>query len=143
MCCCLAREQSGVAIQKLHDAKQVLEQWKTSYLEMRAEIEETGSYSRWEFDRRRLFERTDYMALICQDLCHVLQVKLHACLWIKSPTTEHIDRYLTGGCLCFDSCCAGFGRVSKYLWSRPQGNHRRPKADRRGAVQSGRTAQAH
>ncbi|XP_075882096.1 dynein axonemal heavy chain 10-like isoform X2 [Nelusetta ayraudi] len=70
----LFREQSGVAIQKLHDAKQVLEQWKTSYLEMRAEIEETGSYSRWEFDRRRLFERTDYMALICQDLCHVLQV---------------------------------------------------------------------
>lgn len=77
---CLGREQSGVAIQKLHDAKQVLEQWKTSYLEMRAEIEETGSYSRWEFDRRRLFERTDYMALICQDLCHVLQVNFHALL---------------------------------------------------------------
>lgn len=45
---------------------------------MRAEIEETGSYSRWEFDRRRLFERTDYMALICQDLCHVLQVTFHS-----------------------------------------------------------------
>lgn len=74
---CLGREQSEVAILKLHDAKQVLEQWKTSYLEMRAEIEETGSYSRWEFDRLRLFERTDYMALICQDLCHVLQVRVH------------------------------------------------------------------
>lgn len=58
----------------MSDAKQVLDQWKISYLEMRAEIEESGSYSRWEFDRRKLFERTDYMASICQDLCTVVQV---------------------------------------------------------------------
>lgn len=47
---------------------------------MRAEIEESGSFSRWEFDRRKLFERTDYMASICQDLHHVLQVSVSVSL---------------------------------------------------------------
>lgn len=64
----------------VQDAKRVLDQWKTSYFEMRAEIEESGSYSRWEFDRRKLFERTDYMASICQDLNHVLQVSVSVSL---------------------------------------------------------------
>lgn len=78
MCCALDREKSDVSKSKLNDAKLVLDQWKSSYFEMRAEIEKCGSYSRWEFDRRRLFERTDYMASICQDLCNVLQVSVHA-----------------------------------------------------------------
>lgn len=65
---------------KLCEAKEVLDQWKSSYFKMRAEIEESDGYSRWEFDRRRLFERTDYMASICQDLCNVLQVSVsHKC----------------------------------------------------------------
>lgn len=64
----------------VRDAKRVLDQWKTSYFEMRAEIEASGSYSRWEFDRRKLFERTDYMASICQDLHHVLQVSVSVSL---------------------------------------------------------------
>lgn len=68
----------------VQDAKRVLDQWKTSYFEMRAEIEESGSYSRWEFDRRKLFERTDYMASICQDLNHVLQVSVSVSLhWLR------------------------------------------------------------
>uniref|UniRef100_A0A7N8XJR9 Dynein axonemal heavy chain 10 n=1 Tax=Mastacembelus armatus TaxID=205130 RepID=A0A7N8XJR9_9TELE len=63
-----------VAKSKVQDAKQVLDRWKSSYFEVRAEIEESGSALRWEFDRKRLFERTDYMASICQDLCNVLQI---------------------------------------------------------------------
>lgn len=75
MCCFSGRDnKAAVGVAVLRDAKQVLDQWKISYFKMRAEIEESGSYSRWEFDRRRLFERTDYMASICQDLCNVLQV---------------------------------------------------------------------
>lgn len=78
MCSSSGRDKkAAVAVAVLRDAKQVLDQWKISYFEMRAEIEESGSYSRWEFDRRRLFERTDYMASICQDLCNVLQVCVH------------------------------------------------------------------
>lgn len=76
MCCSSGRDKKA-AVAVLRDAKQVLNQWKISYFEMRAEIEESGSYSRWEFDRRRLFERTDYMASVCQDLCNVLQVCVH------------------------------------------------------------------
>lgn len=78
MCCVLDRDKREVSKSKLCDAKQVLDQWKSSYFEMRAEIEKSGCYSRWEFDRRRLFERTDYMASICQDLCNVLLVSVHA-----------------------------------------------------------------
>lgn len=72
--CSSRGRDTKAAVAVLRDAKQVLDQWKISYFEMRAEIEESGSYSRWEFDRRKLFERTDYMASICQDLCNVLQV---------------------------------------------------------------------
>uniref|UniRef100_A0A3Q3JRK8 Dynein heavy chain tail domain-containing protein n=1 Tax=Monopterus albus TaxID=43700 RepID=A0A3Q3JRK8_MONAL len=67
-------EYREVAKVKVHDAKEVLDQWKSSYFEMRAEIEESGRHSRWEFDRKRLFERTDYMASVCQDLYNVLQI---------------------------------------------------------------------
>lgn len=84
MCYALDRDKSEVAKSKLRDAKQVLDQWKSSYFDMRAEIEESGSYSRWEFDRRRLFERTDYMASICQDLCSVLQVIVYTVRFINT-----------------------------------------------------------
>ncbi|KAF3850826.1 hypothetical protein F7725_012598 [Dissostichus mawsoni] len=52
----------------------VLDLWKSSYFEVRAEIEESGRNQRWEFDRKKLFERTDYIASICQDLLNVLQI---------------------------------------------------------------------
>lgn len=71
------REKREVAKSKVHDAKQVVEQWKTSYFEVRAEIEESGRHPRWEFDRKRLFERTDYVASVCHDLYNVLQVSEH------------------------------------------------------------------
>ncbi|XP_042277329.1 dynein axonemal heavy chain 10 isoform X2 [Thunnus maccoyii] len=70
----LFKEKRDVAISKVQDAKQVLDQWKSSYFEMRADIEKLGRGPRWEFDRKRLFERTDYMASVCQDLYNVLQV---------------------------------------------------------------------
>jgi len=63
-----------VAKSKLRDAKQVLDLWKSSYFKVRAEIEDTGRNQRWEFDRKKLFEMTDYIASICRDLLNVLQV---------------------------------------------------------------------
>lgn len=41
---------------------------------MRAKIEASGRDARWEFDRKRLFERTDHMASICEDLKEVATV---------------------------------------------------------------------
>ena len=63
----------------------MLDLWKETYFEVRAKIEASGRDSRWEFDRKKLFERTDYMAAICQDLHNVAQVtmkllKLSCCI---------------------------------------------------------------
>lgn len=48
--------------------------WKESYFDVRGKIEASGRDQRWEFDRKKLFERTDYMSNICNDLCNVAQV---------------------------------------------------------------------
>lgn len=77
MCCALDRDKREVAKSKVHDAKQVLDKWKSSYFQVRADIEESGRNQRWEFDRKRLFERADYMASVCQDYHSVLQVCIH------------------------------------------------------------------
>ncbi|KAK5620023.1 Dynein heavy chain 10, axonemal [Crenichthys baileyi] len=68
------KENREEAKSKVLGAKQVLEGWKLSYFERRAEIEKLGRAPRWEFDRKRLFERSDYMASVCQDLGRVFQV---------------------------------------------------------------------
>ncbi|XP_019718448.1 dynein heavy chain 10, axonemal-like [Hippocampus comes] len=68
----LFKDKRELAKSKVDDAKQVLELWKASYFEVRAEIQKGGTGKRWEFDRRKLFEKTDYMATICQDLSNVL-----------------------------------------------------------------------
>ncbi|XP_022608125.1 dynein heavy chain 10, axonemal [Seriola dumerili] len=70
----LFKDKREVAKSKISDAKRVLDLWKSSYFGVRTEIEESGRDARWEFDRKRLFERTDYMASVCQDLCNVLQI---------------------------------------------------------------------
>ena len=60
--------------QKTTEAKKTLETWKESYFDVRAKIEASGRDARWEFDRKRLFERTDHMASICEDLKEVATV---------------------------------------------------------------------
>ena len=47
------------------EARTVLELWHSSYIEVRAKIEQSGTDHRWEFDRKRLFEQSDYMAKVC------------------------------------------------------------------------------
>ncbi|XP_076804944.1 dynein axonemal heavy chain 10-like [Clavelina lepadiformis] len=59
---------------KTAEARHMLELWKETYFDVRAKIEASGRDARWEFDRKRLFDRTDYMAGICQDLHKVAQV---------------------------------------------------------------------
>lgn len=59
---------------KTSEAKDMLELWKSSYFQVRAKIEASGRGVRWEFDRKRLFDRTDYLATICQDLYNAAEV---------------------------------------------------------------------
>ncbi|XP_075390744.1 dynein axonemal heavy chain 10 [Tenrec ecaudatus] len=70
----LFKENRATAQHKTLEAKNTLTLWKKSYFDVRAKIEASGREARWEFDRKRLFERTDYMATICQDLYDILQV---------------------------------------------------------------------
>jgi dynein heavy chain len=49
-------------------AKAVLESWFSNYMDVREKIEKSGTDHRWEFDKRRLFDKTRYMAKICDNL---------------------------------------------------------------------------
>ncbi|EDO35852.1 predicted protein [Nematostella vectensis] len=70
----ILKEPPYVVKQKTSEARDTLRTWKESYFDVRAKIESSGRDARWEFDRKRLFERTDYMASICEDLQEVAQV---------------------------------------------------------------------
>lgn len=59
------------------DAKDMLVQWRESYLETRDKIELQGKGNRWEFDKNKLFTETDYMAEVCGDLHEVATVMRH------------------------------------------------------------------
>jgi dynein heavy chain len=49
----------------------MLLQWKDSYFRVRAKIEASGRDSRWEFDRRKLFDKTDHQALLCNEIIKI------------------------------------------------------------------------
>ena len=57
-------------------ARNVLDKWRASYFETRAQIEIATPQHRWEFhtEKKTLFERTDYISSVCQDLIHVVDV---------------------------------------------------------------------
>lgn len=52
----------------------MFETWKQAYMDTRQKIEDSGRGQRWEFDKRRLFDASDYMALVCKDLHNVVEV---------------------------------------------------------------------
>jgi dynein heavy chain len=56
------------AKQLLLDAKDLLETWSKCYFEVRERLEQSGRDRRWEFDRKKLFEQTNYMAMRCGDV---------------------------------------------------------------------------
>lgn len=58
-------------------AKEMLEVWRQSYNDTRQKIEDSGRGQRWEFDKRRLFNASDYMAFVCKDLYDVATVHFH------------------------------------------------------------------
>uniref|UniRef100_A0A8C9FH70 Dynein axonemal heavy chain 10 n=1 Tax=Pavo cristatus TaxID=9049 RepID=A0A8C9FH70_PAVCR len=70
----LFKEDRAAAKKKIAEAKSTLEQWKKSYFAVRAQIEASGREQHWEFDRKLLFGKTDYMTSVCQDLYDILQV---------------------------------------------------------------------
>lgn len=52
-----------------HQAKYLLLQWKIEYQNIRSKLEnDQRAFLTWNFDYRILFDRTDYMSQICDDL---------------------------------------------------------------------------
>ncbi|NXY61839.1 DYH10 protein, partial [Callaeas wilsoni] len=70
----LFKEDIAAAKMKVTEAKNTLEQWKKCYFITCNQVEESGSERYWKFDVKRLFEKTDYMVSICQDLHDIFQV---------------------------------------------------------------------
>ncbi|OAE19678.1 hypothetical protein AXG93_1847s1410 [Marchantia polymorpha subsp. ruderalis] len=62
------------AAAKISTGKLVLDAWSGIYLQVREQIESSGRDPRWEFDRKKLFERTNYMSTVCVDLLHIVEV---------------------------------------------------------------------
>lgn len=62
------------AMPELEAAKAVLTTWESEYLKTRQRIEDSGRDARWEFDRKRLFEKSNYMATVCAELWQMVKV---------------------------------------------------------------------
>ncbi len=61
----------------VQEAKDVLTQWSENYFRMRKRIEDSGSDHRWEFDRKALFSKTDYMSEICGNILEIIEAIEH------------------------------------------------------------------
>jgi dynein heavy chain len=64
----------AAAIMVINEARTVLLEWEKCYLRVRLRIEKDEGDHRWEFDRKRLFDKTSYMAKICNHLLEVATV---------------------------------------------------------------------
>eukprot|EP01028_Stygiella_incarcerata_P003072 TRINITY_DN1583_c0_g3_i1.p1 TRINITY_DN1583_c0_g3~~TRINITY_DN1583_c0_g3_i1.p1 ORF type:complete len:4602 (-),score=1271.77 TRINITY_DN1583_c0_g3_i1:125-13930(-) len=75
----LFTEETSAALQRLTNGQRVLDGWKEIYLQTRKKIENesSGGHGRWEFDQKRLFEKTSYMSERCTDLIKMVQEIRH------------------------------------------------------------------
>lgn len=73
----ILREPPQEAMAQIREAETVLKNWNQTYCEVREVIFQSGRDNRWEFSKKLLFDRTDYMAKRCEDLCDVAQVLDH------------------------------------------------------------------
>lgn len=56
------------------DAIKMLNTWKEAYYETRLKIEQSGKGQRWEFDKKKLFKESDYIATVAKDLFDIAKV---------------------------------------------------------------------
>ncbi|OEH75761.1 axonemal 1-beta dynein heavy chain dynein heavy related protein [Cyclospora cayetanensis] len=70
----LLRGETADATVILQRSRIMLETWKAEYFNMRSRLEESECNRRWEFDRRKLFQTTDYMASMCSQFEKIANV---------------------------------------------------------------------
>jgi len=56
------------------EAIKMLRTWKDAYCDTRLKIEKSGKEQKWEFDKNKLFKKTDYIAAVASDLFDMAQV---------------------------------------------------------------------
>ncbi|KAL2608323.1 hypothetical protein R1flu_026896 [Riccia fluitans] len=83
------------ALAKISTGKQVLDAWSGIYLQVREQIESSGRDPRWEFDRKKLFERTNYMSTVCVDLLHIVEV-VNDFLYFLGPELKAVTGDVAG-----------------------------------------------
>lgn len=75
-----------------------LETWKNTYFDVRKKIEQSGRDARWEFDQKKLFERSNYIAQVCSDIYSVAQVcryiLIHMYILIQLGNCVHKHQYV-------------------------------------------------
>nr|CAD7578985.1 unnamed protein product [Timema californicum] len=64
-------------MKQIEEAQEMVAMWKKSYMDTRQKIEHSGKGQRWEFDRKRLFRKTDYIETVCQELHELTKVLYH------------------------------------------------------------------
>lgn len=69
--------ESRAAQRLVQEARDVLTQWSENYFRMRKRIEDSGSDHRWEFDRKALFGKTDYMGEVCSNILEIVEALDH------------------------------------------------------------------
>ena len=62
------------ALRDVQSSKAIMHAWKREYLLAREKIERSNRDSRWEFDRERLFAKSDYAASVCEELTEMVVV---------------------------------------------------------------------
>jgi dynein heavy chain len=67
------RRRPEDAMDVIRKAKDVLDSWYRTYMTVREKIEGSDSKDRWDFDKKKLFEQTNYMSKICENLFEVAQ----------------------------------------------------------------------
>ena len=76
-------------MQIISSGKEALDKWKETYLKTREKIEEPGTDHRWEFDRNKLFKKTEYMSKICKDL-HEIAIVLDQFYKFLGPELKEV-----------------------------------------------------
>jgi Dynein heavy chain, N-terminal region 1 len=66
------------AFKRARECVNLLQCWKSSYMETRRFIEDSGVGSRWEFDKKTLFGLVDHVTRISQDIADIAKVKNQA-----------------------------------------------------------------
>ncbi|KFG65744.1 dynein heavy chain family protein, partial [Toxoplasma gondii RUB] len=79
----------------VREAKICLDKWQELYMDVRKKIEESECDRRWEFDRRKLFSRTEYMSKVCTYLREVVEV-INQFQRFLGPELKTVTRYHKG-----------------------------------------------